>query len=80
MYLGKTVRGVVFNGTRYVPGLGDLPTRTIGAATVHRYRCDHCGRLFDFAEPATEPFYCHSHECRAVKLVSITPAGGSDES
>ena len=42
--------------------------------TRHMYSCEQCGHLSAFPEPALEPFYCHSHQCQGVTLVSIEPA------
>jgi len=55
------------------------PRSVVVRATKHVYRCEHCGETYRFPEPATEPFYCHSEPCSAVKLVSIEPAEAARE-
>jgi predicted nucleic acid-binding Zn ribbon protein len=72
MYLGITTVAQKTYREKYFPGIG---TRSVyaGASLVlrHSYTCDHCGQRYAFDAAAEEPFYCHSHSCKAVRLVSI---------
>lgn len=65
MYLGPITTRVPLHSTRYVVGLGDLPTtRGTQPLTLERYQCEQCGREAQVRGRATEPFYCR--QCQAL--------------
>jgi len=75
MYHGSQLVPEWYHSTRYVAGVGELPTRNMGRTTKHRYTCDHCGKLFLVISQATEDFYCPSASCAALgREVGITDA------
>lgn len=75
MYTGTITKFQKCYRDKYMPGIGTI-TVPQGTQRVvrHAYVCDHCDAKYTFPEQAEEDSYCHSDVCKAVKLVSITPA------
>ena len=76
MYKGKLKRTFKAYTTKYIPGIGDIPSRHgITEKVLYRYDCDHCGRTHEIIELAVEKFYC----CHCNHLIDITPSCAIDQ-
>ena len=70
MYIGSITEQFPLYGSRYVVGLGDVPTyRGVQTKTLERYRCDYCGHECRVLGRADESFYCPT--CQ--RLIDIAP-------